>query len=110
MLQCNTLQDIKIPVPVLNNSAALDVIDHAPNNGKGHEMEYCNGNGKKGKQKKTGKSIFYPNNIHSSNSLVSNGYKTNKQDQTESQESKLNGATVHGSVSNGELIRNPFRK
>lgn len=106
----NTLQDIKIPVPVLNNSAALDVIDHAPNNGKGHEMEYCNGNGKKGKQKKTGKSIFYPNNIHSSNSLVSNGYKTNKQDQTESQESKLNGATVHGSVSNETTLLPNFVK
>ena len=52
-------------MPLANDSAAIDVIDHAPNGGKGHEMENCNGSGKKGKQKKTGKSIFYQANVHS---------------------------------------------
>ena len=101
----NTLQDIKIPVSVSNNSASSDVIDHVPNVGKGHEMENCNGSGKKGKQKKTGKSIFYPNNVHSnasSNSIVSNGYKSQKQDQLESQHLKSTSSAMHGSVSNGK--------
>ena len=91
---------------VTNNSATSDVIDHVPNTGKGHEMENCNGSGKKGKQKKTGKSIFYPSNVHSnassSNSSVSNGYKSQKSDQVEPQDSKSTSAAVHGNVSNGK--------
>ena len=89
---------------VSNNSASSDVIDHVPNVGKGHEMENCNGSGKKGKQKKTGKSIFYPN-VHSnasSNSIVSNGYKSQKQDQLESQHLKSTPSAMHGSVSTGK--------
>jgi len=84
----NTLQEIKIPVPVTSNNATTDVIDHASVVGKSHaEMENLNGISKKGKQKKTGKSIFYPgssssinsnpsNLSSSSSSFVSNGFRS----------------------------------
>ena len=99
-------------MPLANDSAAIDVIDHAPNGGKGHEMENCNGSGKKGKQKKTGKSIFYQANVHSntsnissSNSIVSNGYKSQKSDQLETQDSKSTCVSMHGNMSTGEFLK-----
>ena len=95
----NTLQDIKIPVPASNNIATADVIDHPSGGGKTHgETESHNGGGKKGKQKKTGKSIFYSGSgssiqcnstnslSSSSSSFVSNGFRSSpsKTDYTDS--------------------------
>ena len=115
----NTLQDIKIPVPVTNNIATTDVIDHALVGGKGHsELENHNGGGKKGKQKKSGKSIFYsgsgssiqcntPNSLSSSSSsFVSNGFRSSpsKSDQLDSGAVYTKGAStnLHGHVPGGE--------
>ena len=99
-------------MPSTNDSSSLDVIDHAPNAGKGHEIENCNGSGKKSKQKKTGKSIFYQANIHcntsnisSSNSIVSNGYKSQKSDQVEVLDSKSTCTSIHGNVPTGEFSK-----
>ena len=95
----NTLQDIKIPVPASNNIATADVIDHPSGGGKTHgETESHNGGGKKGKQKKAGKSIFYSGSgsslqcnstnslSSSSSSFVSNGFRSSpsKTDYTDS--------------------------
>ena len=111
----NTLQDIKIPVPATNNIATTDVIDHASASKSHGEMENHNGGGKKGKQKKSGKSIFYPGsgsnvncnppNSSSSNSFVSNGFRASpKSDQVEQgpQYTKAPTANLHGSMSVGK--------
>ena len=87
MTVLNTLQDIKIPVPVTCNNATADVIDHASVVAKSQaEADIHNGFGKKGKLKKSGKSIFYPGsgsninsnaaNVSSSSSYVSNGFRS----------------------------------
>ena len=103
-------------MPVSNNSATTDVIDHASNVGKSHsEMENHNGGSKKGKQKKTGKSIFYPNSgstancnapsSSSSSSFVSNGFKSSpKADQIDSgsQNTRVTSSSIHGSVAGGK--------
>ena len=112
----NTLQEIKIPVPVTSNNATTDVIDHASVASKSHaEMEHHNGISKKGKQKKTGKSIFYPgsgssinsnapNLSSSSSSFVSNGFRsTAKLDRIDpgSQHTKGESAN-HGNMQGGK--------
>ena len=102
----NTLQDIKIPVPVQNNTAT-DVIDHAIS-GRGHgEIENHNGGVKKGKQKKTGKSIFYPGVVSiahsnttttssSSTTTVSNGVRSSSSDPIDSSSQYTNVASANG--------------
>ena len=100
----NTLQDIKIPVPVQNNTAT-DVIDHAIS-GRGHgEIESHNGGVKKGKQKKTGKSIFYPGVVSiahsnttttSSTTAVSNGVRSSSSDPIDSSSQCTNVASANG--------------
>ena len=85
----NTLQDIKIPVPTTNNIATTDVIDHASVGCNSQSEKENIGSGKKGKQKKTSKSIFYTNSggssvqcsssnslSSSSSSFVSNGFRS----------------------------------
>ena len=114
----NTLQDIKIPVPAISNIATNDVIDHGSTIKSHCEVENHNG-GKKGKQKKTGKSIFYPGsgsnvncnppNSSSSGSHVSNGFRpSTKSDQVElsSQYTKAPSANFPGNVSSGKYIIN----
>ena len=111
----NTLQEIKIPVPATNNNAATDVIDHASVVGKSHaEMENHNGISKKGKQKKTGKSIFYPSsgsnintntqNVSSSSSFVSNGFKsTSKSERLDQGPQHTKGESAnHGNIPGGK--------
>ena len=98
----NTLQDIKIPVPVQNNTAT-DVIDHAIS-GRGHgEIETHNGGVKKGKQKKAGKSIFYPGahsntttTSSSSTTTVSNGVRSSSSDPIDSSSQCTNVASANG--------------
>ena len=102
----NTLQDIKIPVPVQNNTAT-DVIDHAISGRGQGEIESHNGGVKKGKQKKTGKSIFYPGVVSiahsnttttssSSTTTVSNGVRSSSSDPIDSSSQCTNVASANG--------------
>ena len=102
----NTLQDIKIPVPVQNNTAT-DVIDHAISGRSQGEIESHNGGVKKGKQKKTGKSIFYPGVVSiahsnttttssSSTTTVSNGVRSSSSDPIDSSSQCTNVASANG--------------